>query len=417
LDLLYELYKFDEPISMLFHYKAIDAQQNIKEGDYEAPDTSTVLGYISSQGMIPIAIKEIVKRKGLNISFGKEKISLKDKVFLMKYLSLMLQVGTDLFRAIDILITDSTEGPVRRFLLEVRGNLEKGKPFYTSFEAHPEYFSLVVTNLIKAGESSGQLSQTLAKISVDLEGESELVSKVKSALTYPIILIIGAAAVTIFMAMFILPKIGKVFENTTAKIPTYTRIVLGASNFLNQYAYICLPLFIIIPVGLFLYFSKTSKGKKAFGNFLDKIPVARHLQENLALQRFTSVLSSLIKSGMPIIRALEITAKATGYEKYTEALLNISRNISTKGLSIGDAFKQEGVFGGVLSNLIAVGEKAGHTGDILETLANFYKTEAESSLKMLVSFIEPVLLVFIGLIVGVLALSIIVPMYQLVGQF
>lgn len=250
-----------------------------------------------------------------------------------------------------------------------------------------------------------------------MEEESELISKVRSALTYPVILIIVASAVTIVMAMFILPKIGKVFESTTAKIPTYTRVVLSASNFLNQYAYICLPLFIIVPVAAFLYLSKTPKGRKAFGNFLDKIPVARHLQESLALQRFTSVLSSLIKSGMPIIRALEITARATGYEKYTEALLNISRNIGTKGLSIGDAFKQEGVFGGVLSNLIAVGEKAGHTGDILETLANFYKTESESSLKMLVSFIEPVLLVFIGLIVGVLALSIIVPMYQLVGQF
>jgi len=329
----------------------------------------------------------------------------------------MLQVGTDLFKAIDILITDSTEGPVRRFLLEVRGNLEKGKPFYTSFEAHPEYFSIVDTNLIKAGEASGQLSQTLAKLSVDLEGQSELTSKVKSSLTYPIILLIGAFAVMIFMAMFILPKLGKVFEGTTAKIPTYTRVVLGASNFLNKYAYICLPLFIIIPVGLFLYFSKTSKGKIAFSNFLDKIPVVRHLQENLALQRFTSILSSLILSGMPIIKALEITAKAAAYEKYTNALMNISKNIETKGLSIGDAFKQEGVFGGVLTNLIAVGEKAGHTGDILQTLSNFYKTESESSLKMLVSFIEPVLLVLIGLIVGVLGLSIIVPMYQLVGQF
>jgi type IV pilus assembly protein PilC len=402
---------------MLFHYKAVDNQKRIKEGDFEAVDSATVLGYIASQGLVPITIKQVKKRKGFNFSIGKESITLKDKVFLIKYLSLMLQVGTDLFKAIDILITDSVEGPVRRFLLEVRNNLEKGKPFYTSFEAHPEYFSLVVTNLIKAGESSGQLSQVLAKISIDLEAESELTSKIKSSMTYPIILIVGATAVTIFMIMFILPKIGTVFTNTTAKIPTYTKIVLGISGLLNKYALIFIPLFIIVPMGAFFYLSKTIKGKKAFGNFLNKIPVARHLQENLAMQRFTSVLASLIKSGMPIIRALEITAQATGYEKYTNALMNISKNVGTKGLSIGEAFKQEGVFGGVLSNLIAVGEKAGHTGDILETLSNFYKSEAESSLKMLVSFIEPVLLVFIGAIVGGLALTMIVPMYQLVGQF
>jgi type II secretory pathway component PulF len=402
---------------MLFHYKAVDNKKNLKEGDFEAIDSATVLGYIASQGMIPITIKQVTKRKGFNLNIGKETISLKDKVFLIKYLSLMLQVGTDLFKAIDILIVDSNEGPVRRFLLEVRGNLEKGKPFYTSFEAHPEYFSLVVTNLIKAGESSGQLSQVLAKISVDLEAESELTSQVKSAMTYPIILIIGATGIMIFMMMFILPKIGTVFTSTTAKIPTYSRVVLGMSNFLNKYYYICLPLLILGPVAAVMYLSKTPRGRKLFSNFLNKIPVARHLQENLALQRFTSVLASLIKSGMPIIRAIEITAQATGYEKFTNALMNISKNIGTKGLSIGDAFKQEGVFGGVLSNLIAVGEKAGHTGDILETLSNFYQNEAESSLKMLVSFIEPVLILFIGVIVGGLALTIIVPMYQLVGQF
>ncbi len=402
---------------MLFHYKAVDNQKRIKEGEFEAVDSATVLGYIASQGLVPITIKQVKKKKGFNFSIGKESITLKDKVFLIKYLSLMLQVGTDLFKAIDILITDSVEGPVRRFLLEVRGNLEKGKPFYTSFEAHPEYFSLVVTNLIKAGESSGQLSQVLAKVSIDLEAESELTSKIKSSMTYPIILIIGAIAMTVGMVMFILPKIGTVFTSTTAKIPTYTRVVLGLSGLLNKYALIFIPLFITVPIGAFLYLSKTPKGRHAFSSFLNKIPVARHLQENLALQRFTSVLSSLIKSGMPIIRALEITAQATGYEKYTNALMNISKNIGTKGLSIGDAFKQEGVFGGVLSNLIAVGEKAGHTGDILETLSNFYKSEAESSLKMLVSFIEPALLVFIGFIVGGLALTMIVPMYQLVGQF
>jgi type IV pilus assembly protein PilC len=402
---------------MLFHYKAVDNKKNLKEGDFEAIDSAAVLGYIASQGLIPITIKQVTKKKGFNLNIGKETISLKDKVFLIKYLSLMLQVGTDLFKAIDILIVDSVEGPVRRFLLEVRGNLEKGKPFYTSFEAHPEYFILVVTNLIKAGESSGQLSQVLAKVSVDLEAESELTSKIKSAMTYPIILLIGAFSLLIMMLMFIMPKMGAVFTSTTAKIPTYTRVVLAISDFLNKYAYICLPLFIIIPVGLFLFFSKTVKGKHMFSSFLNKIPVARHLQESLALQRFTSVLASLIKSGMPITRAIEITAQATGYEKFTNALMNISKNIGTKGLSIGDAFKQEGVFGGVLSNLIAVGEKAGHTGDILETLSNFYKNEAESSLKLLVSFIEPAMLVFIGGIVGTLALSIIVPMYQLVGQF
>jgi len=264
---------------MLFHYKAVDAQHNTREGDYEAIDASAVLDYVASQGWIPIAIKQVTKKKGLNFNIGKENITLKDKVFLVKYLALMLQVGTDLFKAIDILITDSSEGPVRRFLLEVRSNLEKGKPFYTSFEAHPEYFSLVVTNLIKAGESSGQLSAVLAKVSTDLEAESELNSKVKSSLTYPIILIIGSVAITVFMVIFILPKIGTIFSSTGSKIPTYSKVVLTAATFLNKYFYIFLPIIIAVPTAITIYCSKTLKGKKAFSNFLNKIPVARHVQE------------------------------------------------------------------------------------------------------------------------------------------
>jgi type II secretory pathway component PulF len=150
---------------------------------------------------------------------------------------------------------------------------------------------------------------------------------------------------------------------------------------------------------------------------MEKVPVASDLVEKMALERFASVLSSLIKAGMPIIQAIEVTAGAVGHPKYQAALLRISKEHLTQGISMGDSFKKEKIFPAVVSNLLAIGEKAGHTEEILKTLSVFYETEIDAALKTLVSLLEPLLLMFLGVIVGGIALSLIVPVYQLVGQF
>jgi type II secretory pathway component PulF len=329
----------------------------------------------------------------------------------------MLKVGTDLFSALDILIQDFESGPARRFLLESRSNLEQGKPFWETFSKHPEYFSSVITNLIKAGETSGNLEATLSQVSLDLERNRNLQMKVKSALIYPAILLIGSFSMIIFLVTFAIPKLGNMFLGTGQEVPTYTRVVLFTGMFLNKYILLFAPLAIIVPLVLYFYFSKTKKGRENFSFFMEKLPVSSDLIEKMALQRFTSTLSSLIKAGMPIIQAIEITSGAVGHPKYESSLLRISKEHLTKGLSIGDSFKKENIFPAVVSNLLSIGEKAGHTEEILTTLSNFYEVEIDASLKTLVSLVEPLLLVFLGLIVGGIALSLIVPIYQLVGQF
>jgi Type II secretory pathway, component PulF len=329
----------------------------------------------------------------------------------------MLKVGTDLFSAIDILIEDFQSGPAKRFLLEIRSNLEQGKPFWYTFSLHPEYFSPVVTNLIKAGETSGNLETTLEQVSQDLERERDLTSKIKSALIYPVLLLVASFLMVIFLVVFAVPKLAEMFISAGAKLPTYSKIVLGTGMFLNKHLGIVLPLILGIPIALFIYFGKTKPGKELFNKFLDKIPVTRDLLEKLALQRFSTVLAHLIKAGMPIIQAIEVTSYATGNPKYEAALLRISKEYLAKGLSIGDSFKKEKVFPPVVTNLVAIGEKAGHTEEILETLSKFYESEIDVTLKTLVSLIEPLMLLFLGVVVGGIALSLIVPVYQFVSQF
>ncbi|MGC9067002.1 MAG: type II secretion system F family protein [Minisyncoccia bacterium] len=402
---------------MLFHYLAQDPKGRIKEGNINQPNLKAALDYLASQNLKPISVKAINLAISKEISIFKENLTLTDKVFLTKYLSLMLKVGTDLFSAIDILIEDFESGVAKRFLLEIRSNLEQGKPFWYTFSLHPEYFNSVVTNLIKAGESSGNLENTLEQVSLDLERERDLSSKIKSALIYPILLLVASFFMIIFLVVFAIPKLAEMFMATGAKLPTYSRIVLGTGMFLNKYLAVVLPVILGVPIGLFIYFGKTTSGKKIFNEFLDKIPLTHNLLEKLALQRFSTVLAHLIKAGMPIVQAIEVTSYATGNPKYEAALLRISKEYLAKGLSIGDSFKREKIFPPVVTNLIAIGEKAGHIEEILETLSKFYESEIDVSLKTLVSLIEPVMLLVLGIIVGGIALSLIVPVYQFVSQF
>ena len=403
---------------MLFHYLAQDEKGRLKEGNISQTDLKSALEFLASQNLKPINVKPItLEQKKGEIHIFKEKLSLTDKMFLTKYLALMLKVGTDLFSAIDVLIEDFQSGPARRFLLEIRSNLEQGKPFWLAFSQHPEHFSPVVTNLIKAGEASGNLEVTLSQVSNDLERERDLNSKVRSSLIYPILLLVASFAMVIFLVTFAVPKLGEMFSSTGKPLPTYTRIVLAVGMFLNRYIYVVVPVCIAVPLGLYFYFTKNKKGKEVFNKLLDKIPVTRNLQENMALTRFASVLSSLIKAGMPIIQAIEVTAQAVGNPKYEAALMRISKEYLAKGLTIGDSFRKEKVFPAVVISLLAIGEKAGHTDEILDTLSHFYESEVDVSLKTLVSFIEPAMLLFLGVIVGGIALSLIVPVYQLTVQF
>jgi len=403
---------------MLFHYLAQDPQGRIKEGNINQPNTEAVLEYLTTQKLKPLSVKPLIseeEKKGLAIF--KKTLSLADKVFLTKYLALMLKVGTDLFSAIDILIQDFESGPARRFLFETRSNLEQGKPFWITFSNHPEYFSSVITNLIKAGENSGNLEATLNQVSINLERDRSLQTKVKSSLVYPVILLITSFGMIIFLVTFAVPKLGEMFLSTGQTLPTFTKIVLGTGMFLNRNIFIVFPALIAIPIALLYYFRKTQKGREKFASFMEKIPVASDLVEKMALERFASVLSSLIKAGMPIIEAIEVTAGAVGHPKYEAALLRIAKKHLTQGISMGNSFKKEAIFPAVVSNLLAIGEKAGHTEEILKTLSTFYETEIDAALKTLVSLLEPVLLMFLGVIVGGIALSLIVPVYQLVGQF
>jgi len=284
-----------------------------------------------------------------------------------------------------------------------------------TFSKYPRYFSTVFVSLIKAGEVSGSLEEVFYNLSVSLQKDQELYGRVRSAFVYPIILMSVSALILLLLVSFALPKVADVFMKSGFKIPLFSKVVFTVGLFVNDYKLIIFPGLFISVISLYYFFAKTIPGRKIVSRFINKTPIINRVMKEMALQRFASTLASLMKAGLPILDSLEITADSVGSEELRESLLRISREGIAKGLTIGEAFRKEPYFPMTITNLIAVSEKAGHTEEILNTLADFYTTEIDGRVKNLVAFLEPILLLIIGVIIGTIALAVIVPVYQLVG--
>ncbi len=398
-------------------YKYIASQSNgaVVENEIIAKNVAEVLTFLSKNGLKPVSVKPIEEKKNV-VLFG-QKITISDQIFLSKYLALMLKIGTGLMEAINILIADFDKAAVRNILIEVRSSLEQGNPFYTTFAKYPKVFSQVYANLVRAGEASGNLEQVFGNLTEMLSKQKELRDQIRSALIYPTLLFVGSIAILMFLVTFALPKIANVFLQGGFQPPVFSQIVFSIGLFINAYKFIIFSFLGAVIFGLF-YLSKSSLVfRKLILSIMSEIPVVKDVIKKVALQRFASILASLIRAGIPINEGLEITANAVSNERLKEALIRISREGLAKGLTIGEAFKRESFFPQTITNLIAISERAGHLEEVLETLADFYVKEIDSSVKSLVSFLEPMLLLFIGMVIGTIALAIIVPIYQLTTQF
>ena len=403
---------------MKFNYTASQSDGKIIKGMVEANNQSEALDFLRQNDLQPISVKR-AQWSGLlnlNINLGSS-ITATDKIFLTKYLALMLKAGTNLFSALDILISDFKKPAIRSLLTEIKSNLEKGRPFYITFANYPKHFSSIFINLIKAGEISGNLELTFENLSVMLEKEEDLKRRIRSALIYPVLLFFASMAILVFLVTFALPRIAEIFLSGGLEPPIFSRIVFTVGLFIAGNIWVVGPVVLFGVVIAFYFFFKTKFGKKILFRFLGRVPVVNRVIERISIQRFALTLGYLMRAGLPIIDSLELTSTAVGNENIEASLKRIAHEGVARGLTIGEAFRRESNFPLVITNLISVSEKAGHLDEVLFILSTFYESEIDASIKTLVSVIEPALLVMIGGVVGLIAMSVIVPIYQLVGQF
>ena len=401
---------------MLYHYSAMEISGGIVESDFEADGLDQALEFLKKKGLRPISVRPVKQAKNLNITFFGS-ISISDKVFLTKYLALMLRVGTDLLSAVNILIADFDKQAVKNFLLEVRENLTRGQPFYKAFEEHKRVFSPVFVSLIKAAETSGNLQKTFEDLSVSTAREAKTRSTVRAAFVYPIILLVMATAIMIFLFTFALPKIANVFSEGGINPPAFSSIVFAFGLFIGNNILIIGLIALVVICGGILFFYKTETGRRTFDKIVTHTPVVNKIYRDLAIQRMASTMSALMKAGLPIMQTINITADTVGLREYKYALLRVANEGLAKGLTIGEAFRRETVFPKTITNLVAISEKAGHLDEVLGTLADFYEGNIDASIKGLTALLEPILLLAMGAMVAVIALAIIVPVYQLTTSF
>lgn len=398
---------------MKFSYIASKPDGKTVRGTVEAPSQAAVLSFLGQRELRPVSVLPATAGGGL----FRRSINATDIIFLTKYLALMLRAGTDLFRALDILIADFEKPAMKALLMEIRESLERGQPFYTTFARYPKQFELVFVNLVKAGELSGNLESVFENLSVMLVKKEDLRRRIVSALTYPAILFVASMGIVTFLVTFALPRIADVFKSGGFTPPGFVAWVFIFAEFVSNNI---LPLGImglLSAVFLWVFFFRTVLGRAYLFALLRHVPVVRGVLQRIAIQRFASTLSSLLRAGLPIIDSLELTATAVGDYAFETALQHIAREGIARGLTLGDAFRREAAFPLVITTLIGVSEKAGHLDEVLATLGSFYDSEIDASIKNMVTLIEPLMLIILGGIVGLIALSVIIPIYQLIGQF
>ncbi|MBI2450984.1 MAG: type II secretion system F family protein [Parcubacteria group bacterium] len=403
---------------MIYNYTASDSQGILQEGEIEAASEEAVLDFIKRQGWqaIRVAPKNEAKIPFAGFIFGR--LSIDDKIVFTRHLATMLRAGIPIIEAIDILIADAEKPILAKIFSQIRYELQRGQPLSAAFEKFPKDFPLLFVSLVKAGEASGNLEQVFAELSSQMKSEYSLKRRVKSAMIYPSILIIMAFGVLTLMFTVVLPRLTKTFKETGVKLPAITQVLVNISDFITAY-----PLYIAIFV-IGLIFSavlvwRSSAGKKfLYEKIFFHLPVASDLIKKVSLARSTRVLATLLKSAVPFLDSLRITADTIGNDLYKSAYLKSAESGVARGITLAAMLKREPkLFPHLVTNMIGVGERSGNLEEILVSLSEFYEEEVDNSLKNLVSLIEPVLLLVIGLIIGGIAVSIIVPIYQLVGSF
>ncbi len=400
-----------------FTYIASDKSGDIVEGEMETSRQEMVLDYIQKHGLFPISIREKKKDGGLSfqIMFF-ERVSALDKIMFARNLSLMIKAGIGISEAIDIMAEDAQKPILKKIFRNTRLQLEQGRQLSDALGHFPKHFSTVFLSLLKSGEASGNLENVLMQIASQLKKENDLRKKVRSAMAYPAILVAASFCVMLLLAIVVLPKVSTIFVQSKVELPFITRVLLGFSDFITHQWLATIIIFLFVLFVLYMA-RKSEAGRVALASIARKIPILNSLLQKIVLTRFNSVLYSLLKAGVPIIRALEITADAVGNALYKKTILQMTRQEIAKGISFGMALRRRPeYFPRLTTSMIVIGEKSGNLEIMLDNLATFYQEDVDDQLKMLITILEPLLLLGVGLMVGTLALSIIIPIYQLIGN-
>ncbi len=393
-----------------FVWKGRSPQGEELSGEYQADSKQDVMGYLRKRR---IQIKTVrPKAKEINLSLGmKQNVKVRDMSVFTRQFSTMVNAGLPMVQCLDILSKQTENQRLRKVIQEVMHDVESGGTLSEGMGRHPDVFSDLFTNMVDAGETGGILDVILARLAVYLEKADALQRKVKSAMTYPVIVAVVAGGSTIFMLMFVIPVFAKMFSDFGGTLPAPTRFVMGISDFLRDYWWVLIGSAAAFTFG-FRAYGKTKKGRLNIDKLALRIPVLGNVIRISSVARFTRTLGTLVGSGVPILQGLDITARTAGNMVLTNAIME-TRDSITQGATISEPLKKCGVFPPMVVQMISVGEQTGAIDEMLAKIADFYDEEVDTAVEQLTSVIEPIMIVVMGVVVGGMLIAMYLPMFKM----
>lgn len=402
---------------MLFIYKAVTKEGEHKEGTIEAVSIDSAINALQRRELIISEITPADEKKGLlemNLSFF-ERVKPKDIVILSRQMSTLFEAQVSALRIFRLLAAESENTKLARILADVAEQLQGGNSIAGSLEKHKDAFSPFYISMVRAGEETGRLDETFAFLADYLDRTYEVTSKAKNALVYPAFVIITFISVMIMMFTVVIPKISTILTESGQDIPIYTKVVLGISTFLVDFG-VWIGIAAVVLAFFLVRYVKTKEGKAVFDTFKLGIPFVGHLYKMLYLSRLSDNMNTMLVSGIPMIKALELTKDVVDNQRYIDALDESIEDVRG-GSSVSASFSKHEEFPNILIQMIKVGEETGNLGQILKTLSNFYRREVTTAVDTLVGLIEPVMIIMLGLGVGTLLASVLVPIYNISTTF
>jgi type IV pilus assembly protein PilC len=400
-----------------FAYKVLDARGAPATGQIDGDNKSAVAASLRQRGFTVLDINEVkTSLAKIDIMEPFQRIKSKDLTVFSRQFATMVNSGLSLLRCLYVLEEQTENKKLAKVIGEVRGDVEAGISLSEALAKHPKVFSQLYVSMVRAGELGGILDEVLNRVAAQLERDDSIKRAVKSAMVYPIMIGTFAVLVLIGMVLFLIPVFANMYKDIGggAKLPSLTRLMISVSDFTRSWWFIVFPVLIGIIWGI-RYLKNTPRGTATWDRMKLRIPMGIGvIVRKLAISRFSRTLGTLIASGVPILQAIEITGKAAGNTVIEDAMANVQQSVK-EGQSISGPLEKSGVFPAMVTQMVSVGEETGSLDSMLAKVADFYEDEVNASVKSLTSILEPILMIGVGAIVGIVVISMYLPIFNLMN--
>jgi type IV pilus assembly protein PilC len=401
----------------VFKYTALDTEGNSREGTIDAVNIDIAISALQRRGLV---ISEINPEKtptsmlSMQIPFL-SRIKNADIVMLSRQITTLFEAQVSALRAFRLLAAEARTPTIADTLNAVANDLQSGASIHDALSKHPEAFSAFYVNMVRAGEESGKLDETFAFLADYLDRNYELTQRARNALVYPAFIMLTFVVVMTLMMTLVVPKLSTMLTESGAAVPVYTQIIIAISGFMSRYILLMIIL-LAVGIGFFYRYSKTAQGREAIARARIEIPAVGNIYQKIFLSRLADNLSTMLKSGIQVLRGLEITQSVVGDAVYERVIGEAMVDVKA-GLPLSEAFRKHPEIPGIVIAMIKIGEETGNMGAILETMARFYRREVNNAVDTLVGLIEPLMIVVLALGVAVLLAAVLLPIYNVASSF